>query len=171
MHLGALQALEFDRIVEVLRSQAVTPLGAARLAALRPASDPRRVAQGLAGTTEGVKYAEEHDALPLQAPPDIETILASLAIEGRALEPVRLLSLATFLESIELTRAAIRRTEDQFPILRTIAEAGSSFKGEIANVRHAIDESGEVQDQASPELRSIRDRLRRQRTRLRGTLE
>src|SRR5207342_1170946 len=34
-----------------------------------------------------------------------------------------------------------------------------------------IDPSGEVVDHASPELRLIRDRLRKQRTRLRSTLE
>ena len=37
--------------------------------------------------------------------------------------------------------------------------------------RRTIDASGEVVDDASPQLRGIRDRLRRQKTRLRGTLE
>src|SRR5205085_5890173 len=49
--------------------------------------------------------------------------------------------------------------------------AAASFKGEIAQVRAKIDESGEVVDDASPELKIIRDRLRKQRSRLRGTLE
>src|SRR5207244_10203194 len=37
--------------------------------------------------------------------------------------------------------------------------------------RDAIDPAGEVVDHASPALKAIRERLRRQRTRLRGTLE
>ncbi|MBP1603734.1 MAG: mutS2, partial [Acidobacteria bacterium] len=37
--------------------------------------------------------------------------------------------------------------------------------------RHKIEPSGEVADGASPELKAVRERLRRQRTRLRGTLE
>ena len=47
----------------------------------------------------------------------------------------------------------------------------ASFKGETAHVREKIDPSGEIVDHASPELRAIRERLRKQRTRLRGTLE
>ena len=58
-----------------------------------------------------------------------------------------------------------------FPILRAIADRAASFEREIADIRRKIDPAGEVVDDASPELRSIRDRLRKQRTRLRGTLE
>ena len=47
----------------------------------------------------------------------------------------------------------------------------ASFKREVAAVRHAIDPSGDVLDHASPALRSIRDRLRQKRQRLRATLE
>ena len=38
-------------------------------------------------------------------------------------------------------------------------------------MRRKIDPSGDVVDDASPELKSLRDRLRKQRARLRGTLE
>ena len=38
-------------------------------------------------------------------------------------------------------------------------------------MRRKIDPSGEVVDEASPELKSLRERLRKQRARLRGTLE
>ena len=47
----------------------------------------------------------------------------------------------------------------------------ASFKTEIADVRRKIDPSGDVADNASPALSSIRSRLRTQRARLRTTLE
>ncbi|PYQ95753.1 MAG: endonuclease MutS2, partial [Acidobacteria bacterium] len=47
----------------------------------------------------------------------------------------------------------------------------ASFKGETAQTRDKIDPSGDVVDHASPELKLIRERLRKQRTRLRSTLE
>jgi DNA mismatch repair protein MutS2 len=47
----------------------------------------------------------------------------------------------------------------------------ASFSGEIADVRRKIDPSGEVADDASPALSSIRTRLRRQRAALRTTLD
>ena len=171
MHAAVLQALEFTHIVDVLRGCAVTPLGAERLSGLKPLADPRKVAQMLAATSEGVRFNELVGGFALSAPTDLAAILGGLAVEGRALEPTRLLGLAEYLESVDTTRAAIRRTEHPFPILKSLAEGGASFRGEIAETRHKIEPSGEVADGASPELKAVRERLRRQRTRLRGTLE
>jgi DNA mismatch repair protein MutS2 len=98
-------------------------------------------------------------------------ILAALAVEGRPLEPIQLLELCAFLESTEETRTAIRRVAASFPLLDQASAGVAAFKGEIAQTRDKIDPSGEVLDHASPELKIIRDRLRKQRTRLRGTLE
>ncbi|MBE3071548.1 MAG: hypothetical protein IMZ67_01110, partial [Acidobacteria bacterium] len=171
MHPGALHALEFEQVVGAVRSFALTPLGAARLRGLRPHTDGRRVAPLLAATTEGVRYLADSGSFALQAPADLEATLSALAIEGRPLEPQRLLGLADFVESVEQTRAAIRRAPGQLPLLHALTEGSSSFKGEIGDVREKIDPSGEVLDQASAELRSIRDRLRKHRARLRSTLE
>ena len=82
-----------------------------------------------------------------------------------------MLALASFLDSIDETRTAIRRAAGSFPRLEAIASHAASFKGEIAAIRGKIDPSGDVFDHASPELKIIRDRLRKQRTRLRSTLE
>ncbi|PYR59444.1 MAG: hypothetical protein DMF91_14760 [Acidobacteria bacterium] len=171
MQPGAFRALEFDRIVEAVRGFALTPMGAERLARLAPSTDPQRVAQLLASTTETTKYLAANALLPLRASADLPQILASLAVEGRALEALRLLALASFLESVDETRVAIRRAPGAFPLLEAASAAVASFKGETGQTRDKIDPSGEVVDHASPELKLIRDRLRKQRTRLRGTLE
>ena len=108
---------------------------------------------------------------PLRAPADLDAILAALGVEGRALESLRLLALTTFLDSIDESRAGIRRAPGSFPLLDAATAGAVSFKGEIAQVRDKIDPSGDVVDHASPELKIIRERLRKQRTRLRSTLE
>ncbi|MEW5984901.1 MAG: Smr/MutS family protein [Acidobacteriota bacterium] len=171
MQSAVLQALEFPRIVEVVRSLAATPLGSERLAALRPSSDSRRISQWLTATTEGVRCIEQTGAFALRASAELPSTLASLAIEGRALEASRLLALGGFLDSVEETRAAIKRTGEAFPTLRTLAEGAASFRTETAEIHRAIAPSGEVVDDASHELKTVRERLRRQRNRLRGTLE
>jgi DNA mismatch repair protein MutS2 len=171
MHAGALRALEFDRLVEAVRGQAATPMGAGRLERLTPSTDPQRVGQLLQATSEAAAYISKHGAFPLRASADLPQILDALAVEGRALEPLRLLVLAAFLDSVDETRAAIRRVSAAFPFLDRASGAAASFKGETTQTRAKIDPSGEVVDDASPELRGLRDRLRKQRTRLRGTLE
>jgi DNA mismatch repair protein MutS2 len=171
MQTAALRALEFDRIVEAVRGFALTPMGAERLDRLTPSSDPRQVAGLLAATSEAARYIAAHGTFPLRAPSDLPDTLAALAVEGRALEPARLLALASFLDSVDDTRSAIRRVGSAFPLVDRTGASAASFKSEIARTRATIDSSGEVVDDASPLLRGIRDKLRRQRTRLRGTLE
>ena len=118
MRPGGLRALEFDRIVAAVRSFALTPTGAARLDALTPAAEPAAVRELLAATTETVGYLADNPVFPLRAPEDLEDLLGLLQVDGRALEPARLLALADYLESIETSAAAIRRSGGEFPRLR-----------------------------------------------------
>jgi DNA mismatch repair protein MutS2 len=171
MQLTALRALEFDRIVEAVKGFALTPMGAERLARLQPSTDARQVAQLLASTTETARYVAAHGLFPLRASSELPQTIAVLAVEGRALEAQRLLALAAFLDSIDESRAGIRRAPGSFPLLEAASGGAASFKGETAQTREKIDPSGEVVDHASPELRLIRERLRKQRSRLRTTLE
>lgn len=171
MQMAALRALEFDRIVESVRECALTPMGDARLADLAPSSEMREVAARLAATSETVRFIVKHGGFTIRGSADLPAIFEALSVEGRALEAPRLLILATFLDSVEDVRTAVHRVAASFPIVDRAAAGAASFKDEIARTRKAIDPSGEVVDDASPALRGMRDRLRKQRTRLRGTLE
>jgi DNA mismatch repair protein MutS2 len=171
MQSAVLRALEFDRIVEMVRGFALTPMGDERLARLAPSGDAAKVAQSLAATTETTKYLAANALFPLRASSELPQVLAALAVEGRALEPARLVALAAFLDSVDEAKAAIHRAPGSFTHLEAAAGPAASFKTETTEVREKIDPSGEVVDDASPELKHIRERLRKQRSRLRGTLE
>ena len=170
MHAGALRALEYDRIVEAVRRFALTPPGAARLAKLQPLTDARAVSAALAATAETTRFLRDGE-IGLQAPEDLDALLMSLAVEGRVLEPQSLVNLAGFLASVDATCAAVRKVRSSFPLLAAIAEGAASFQHEIVDIRRKIGAAYEVVDDASPELANLRDRLRKQRARLRGTLE
>src|SRR5262245_48887742 len=107
MQPGVLRALEFDRIVAAVRAQALTPMGEERLARMAPLTDPQKVTQQLAATTEAVRYLVSQGPFPLTAPAELSKILGALAVANRWLEPAALLALAAFLESVEETRAAV----------------------------------------------------------------
>ena len=170
MYPGTLRALEFDRIVHAVSGFAQTPMGGARLAEMRPLVEPDVVASALASTAETVRFLADNQ-IGLQAPAELSAVLHALEVQGSALEPLQLLALVSFLTSVESTAATVRRARASFPTLRRIADATASFQSEINEVRRAIDPGGEVVDDASPELKSLRERLRKQRARLRGTLE
>jgi DNA mismatch repair protein MutS2 len=171
MQAGTLRALEFDRIVAAVTRLAQTPPGAARLARLGPATDPDVVSRALATTSEAARFLSGTGEIALRAPADLDAIVEALAVDGRPLEPLQLLGLATFLATIDAAASGIRRTRASFPLLAAITEPAASFERENADVRRKIDPGGDVVDDASPELKSIRERLRKQRARLRGTLE
>jgi DNA mismatch repair protein MutS2 len=171
MQPGVLRALEFDRIVDAVQELALTPMGADRLARLAPSTDAGKVAHLLAQTSETTRFVAAHGTFPLRATNDLPNTFAALAVEGRALEAARLLGLATFLESIDESRAMIRRAPGSFPLLEAASGGAASFKHEVAQVRAKIDPAGDVVDDASPQLKMLRDRLRKQRSRLRTTLE
>src|SRR3954465_178390 len=139
MHPGALRALEFDRIVEAVRAFAATPLGDERLRRLAPSIDAQKVAELLAATTETVQFLVKQGLFALRGSEDLPQILDSLAVQGRALEAPRLLVLASFLDTVDDTRAAIRRNAAAFPLLDRVSGGVASFKGEIAQVRSKID--------------------------------
>ena len=172
MHEGSLRSLEFDRIVEVVRSFALTPLGAARLAALHPRTDVRSVQDALAATSECVAYLESNGPVGLEAPADLERTLAGLAVEGLVLEAGPLRGLADFLASV----AAVRRAVDEaaggpFPALRATLAECRPFTDEISQIRAKTDDAGGVVDDASDALRAFRGQLRKQTGRLRATLD
>jgi DNA mismatch repair protein MutS2 len=171
MNSATLRTLEFDRIVAAVADLAVTPTGHERLLELEPLTEGTRVVAAQKATSEGTRFLADYPGFPLRAPSDLESILDALGVEGRPLEATRLLALADYLESIEHSRTAVRNATTMFQILRELVERVASFKGEIADVRKKIDPSGEVNDHASAALAGIRERLRRQRAKLRTTLE
>lgn len=165
------QSLEFDRIVDTVTRLALTPLGEAALAELTPSPYSNIVVGAQAATSETVRFLERHPLFPLRAGAGLPEALEALDVTGRPLEPLQLRLLADFVDSVDQSRAAIVRAGDAFPILRELVARVAAFKDEVASVRRAIDPGGEVLDQASPELKRIRNELRQKRSKLRGTLE
>ena len=190
MQASTLTALEFDRIREILAQHALTSLGRARALDLEPSVETAEVSARLAITSEAVQFAGAGGSLGLWAPDELDTTLEVLSVEGQILDPMQLVGLARFVDSVDGVVGGIRRTagatavdieignqfgelipDFNYPRLFALVRESRPFTQEIAAVRRAIDASGDVSDNASPALRDIRERLRRQRAKLRSTLE
>jgi DNA mismatch repair protein MutS2 len=171
MHTAALTSLEFDRIVEVVTSLAITPLGREYLEQLTPSQDPKTVQQAQALTTETVRFLAGDGSCPLEATDLLSETIGVLAIEDQILEPAQLHALAGFLRSVERACEAVAAAGDDVPSLSMIVSGCPTWQREYADVYKKVDASGEVVDDASPDLRAVRSRLQKQRNRLRGNLE
>jgi DNA mismatch repair protein MutS2 len=170
MQSAVLRALEFDRIREALAHEALTPFGRERALTLEPSPDAERVRRRLDQTQEAVAFLKAGGTLAIDATDDLPGVLAALALAAEPLAPLQLLALARFTESVEAVAGGVASAGSS-RLLGEIAARVASFVPETAAVRRAILPSGDIQDAASPALRDIRDGLRRQRTRLRSTLE
>src|SRR5258708_6045396 len=115
MQSAALKALEFDRIVEAVCRLAQTPPGSDHLARLHPLSDASAVSAALATTAETARFLSGTGEIALRAPAELDAILAALSVEGRALEPLHLLGLSTFLASVDATVTGIERAPGRRP--------------------------------------------------------
>jgi DNA mismatch repair protein MutS2 len=136
---------------------------------LEPAVEPEEVQRQLDLTREAVALAKGGQSLRLDAPADLDEVLAALSVQDEPLVPPQLLGLARFIGSVTSTAAGVR--EHGGPGLRRVVASVRGFDGEIAAVARAILPSGDVSDDASPALRDIRDALRQKRAKLRSTLE
>jgi DNA mismatch repair protein MutS2 len=169
MQAAVLRALEFDRIREALASRTLTPLGRERALTIEPASDRDAVQAGLDLTVDAAQFAREGGSLAITAPDDLDTTIAVLGVADRPLDPLALRGLARLLDSVSGVTASVRRTGG--PRLTAIADRAASFSEEVAAIERAIEPSGDVSDRASTALREIRESLRRQRAKLRTSLE
>ncbi|MAP41387.1 MAG: hypothetical protein CMP01_04060, partial [Woeseiaceae bacterium] len=147
MNLSTLKALEFDRVIDIACSFAVTSLGAAQLKTLVPQSDPKQVAKTLAATTEGVGWLRLESLFPLKAPTALEKTLAVLSIEGQILETQQLLGFTEFIASVNEVRKAIcTLPRKAFPILHSLATQVRRFDAELKRVNQLITATGEIID-------------------------
>jgi DNA mismatch repair protein MutS2 len=170
MQPAVYRALEFDRIRESLAREALTPFGRERALSLEPSIEPPAVQKRLDQTQEAMAWLKAGGTLAIDATDDLPGVLDALAVAAEPLAPLQLLALARFTDSVETVAKAIA-SDASHRLLDEIASKVTPFARESAAVERAILPSGDIADDASPALRDMRDALRRQRAKLRSTLE
>ncbi len=166
---NAVRLLEFDQVRQQLASYARTVMGEETALALMPGQDHLGIATDLQETTEAREFIEGGGTLEFGPRIDfrepVQRALLGGLLRGEELHYIReLLEAARF----DRSRLADR---DEFPLLSgyagNIPDLGS-VESEIAS---AISPAGEVLDDASPNLRQLRQESRAVHQRLNETME
>lgn len=169
MNDHALRVLEYDKVREIVSRFAASEPGSRRVLALRPSPDGAEAAQRLAATRALMQLQAGGEQPPLDGIRDVAPALERLAAPGVMLQPAELLDLASTLAAGRRVKAFAARFaaagagRESAPLLARAAAAIVPLKQFEDAVHRAVDESGEVKDGASPELRRLRKLIGRTR--------
>ena len=164
------RALELDAVLAGVAARAVTPEGAKALRGLPLHVDPDLVAAEQGAVAEmGAELAASGRLLPASVP-DAGPALAALALEGMRIDPLPLRDLAAVLvAAVELKRAVMPLLAR--PRLREVVAAVPDLRAEATAVLRHVGPDGRLDDDASPELKRLRQAVARVGERLRRQLE
>jgi DNA mismatch repair protein MutS2 len=169
----AYRTLELESLLALLARHVQTPLGRRRALALLPMTDTARINQALDLTTEGADYLATGGAFGLGDIADPSASMAELRVQGTSLDPQQILALQALIASGMDLRGQFSEanTRARYPHLASIAARVPDLRRMLAAIRGKILPTGEIDDNASPELRRIRREINERRTRIYRSLE
>ncbi len=168
-----LDTLELDSLVDMLAGRVQSPLGRKRALALRPSTDSDGIGQSLNLTTECARYLSGGGGFGLSGIEDPEAAIAQLRIEGTSLDPHQILAVERLVSAGLDLRALFKTPEahQEYPLLARTAMKAPDLSRLLSSIRGKILPGGEIDDNASPELRALRREVAGSRTRIHRTLE
>jgi DNA mismatch repair protein MutS2 len=153
-----LQKLEFDKVIELLENEAVTPMGAAELRSLLPDTSFTRIDLRLREVRDWKLALEKNDRIPLSAFTDIAEDLDLLKVEGYTLQSESFQGiLKVLLNMRDLYRffsGGVKR--EIYPKVFDHLRPLSYDEGLSKAIMSVFDEKGDVRPDASPDLLRIR---------------
>lgn len=168
MDAHALAVLEFAQVRALLAEGAASALGLEAVAALEPVVEGELVALRQRRTSEARRVLDEGQDIPLGGLHDVRGEVAEAAL-GRTVDPPGLLQVAETARCIETVRAFLAERE-QLPALRELADQLVPLPGLAAEIERCLTPEGEVADDASAELRRLRQQARALANRLQSSL-
>jgi DNA mismatch repair protein MutS2 len=148
----AARKLEFDKVLDLLQKEALTPMAAEILSALHPSLRFDDTDRQLRETRDFKLAIEKNDRFPLDAFEDIRPALRMLDIDGYTLQTE---SFQQILHILLLTRDVFRffaqgAKKEIYPKLYDIIRPMSFDEGLIKAIMAVFDEKGNIRPDASP---------------------
>jgi len=166
----AWRVLEYPRLREILASFALSDPGRQLIAALTPELPPQEVARSLSEISEARTLLEQHRSIPVNGSEELQPLLTRLQTPGAQLDARELLAVR---RSLAAAKACHKQLADQAqaPGLAQLAQQLERLPALAAELAEALNDQGEILDNASFELADIRAELRKARERVRSLLE
>lgn len=173
MNNRILETLEFEKVKQLVRQFVVTAQGTEELAKLVPINQQEKLTDWLAETEDGLKVQRLRGGIPIPKLENIRPHMKRIEI-GADLNGLELAQVARVLSTTsELKRffADLADSEIEFLRLYFWAEQLVTIPELNRRLKESIDEDGRVTDDASPELKIIRQNIRRSEQTVREQLD
>ena len=170
MNEHALTVLEYDELLRHLSDCAQSLPGKNAVRELLPGTEKEAVASELALTEEALTVLVDK-APDLHSVEDTSAVTERLKIRGTVLNPLEILQLQSVQKGVGAARDTVRQRQDELPGLTILIGEMDSFGEWETWVDRSIDGSGDILDSASPELSSVRRKLKSARSSALARLE
>lgn len=161
MNPKALRVLEFNKIVDLLKSKSSSSLGMKYIEKLNPSSDFDEVKHMLEETSEAQAILIKRGMVGLQGIHDIED-KAKRANVGASLDPGSLIMIADTLRAARTLKNSLSSNEEEdfnYPIIQALSNSLYAYRDIEDAIYNAIISEIEISDNASSTLRDIRRRI------------
>jgi DNA mismatch repair protein MutS2 len=169
--LVSLEQLEFPYILQQLHHRLATPYGKQKLTQIRFFTDISVIRTELEKTAELVNLLSGGYTPPMTDFTDITALLERIKPQDSYLEATELNDVKRNLEGIAALRNFLNTHKAAAPTLSQYAPQLHVFREITDQIQRTIDRSGEIYDNASPELRQIRVQIRTQEHELKKVLQ
>lgn len=155
------KVLEFDKIIEILKTKASSSLGLNKIKNLEPSSDFEEVKYRLQETTEAQSILIKRGHVSLGGIHDVLDKVKR-AEKGASLDPASLLMVADTLRAARVLSNSLSGSEEEdfnYPIIQSLATSLYIHREIEDSIYNAIVSELEIADSASSTLRDIRRRI------------
>ncbi|WP_022846943.1 endonuclease MutS2 [Desulfurobacterium sp. TC5-1] len=159
MFKGVWRHLDFDTLLEKTASLARSEPGRRAVLSITPSTDVSEITEETLITFEFVRLLTER-SFPLEAFPDISSVIKKAKVEGAVFSIPEILSVYTVCCQSKIVKKFLNDIRERFPRLSAFSGSLSSFLELRELIDTSIDESGEILDTASSNLRMIREKKR-----------
>lgn len=156
MDSQTLHVLGFPKVLDIIQSYAHSSMGKAVVARLSPSIDRREIEERLARVNECRAFADRKGRLSFSHLQDPSPVLTNLAIEGQVLQPREFLVLLDVLKAAKDVRRAFAPT--LYPHIGTALRELPTLEGAVLQIEKVFDPSGEIRENADPDLGAARRR-------------
>lgn len=173
MNTRILTTLGFDKVKQLIAQFVVTSQGAEEIDRLVPVSDKKDIQAWLKETEDGLKIQRLRGGIPIPKLENIRPHMKRIEI-GADLNGIELAQIGRVLSTTsEITRFFNDLQDSEIELLRLFSwcEQLIVLPELSRRLKESIDEDGRVTDEASPELKIIRNNIRRNEQTIREQLD